>query len=232
MGRLIKICISVLMILGGVTALMAQNESFDDLFNFGEEVQETKDSTGDQFDSLFGDSSDSLVLDQGLPDQKGSGEGDVVIKMLEKKEIPRQLALTLSLASPTYVSTDLMTWNSYIDGRFSIEFPMVLFGVIPGFSVATFKFENALPVGGVYKGVSMFGTVSRPLFPGKISVGAGVVGSSPGAFIQQGYEFTFWDRLILGADFRLTWTSAGPNGGAVSWFDIGFTPGLVAMKIK
>ena len=143
--------------------------------------------------------------------------------------IPRQLSLSLSLSSPTYVSTDLMTWNSYVDGRFSVEFPMVVLGVVPGFSISNFKFENALPVGGLYEGMSLFATASRPLFPGKLTLGAGLVGDSPGAFAQQAYEFVFWDRLVLSADFRLTWAQSMLGGDQATWFDLGFSPGFIAL---
>ena len=223
----------LILILSFSSQLRAQEEeSFEDLFNFGEEVEEEiigeddldnlfgDDETFGAEESLFGDESDELLVE----------EGDVVIQMLEKKEIPRNLTLSLTIASPTYVSTDLMTWNSTVDFRFSTEFPLVMFGLIPGFSISDFSFENALPVGGIFEGVALFGTVSRPLFPGKISLGAGIVGSVPGMFIQQAYEFSLWDRVLFAADFRLTWASSMNDGDAVSWFDIGFSPGVILMK--
>ena len=119
-----------------------------------------------------------------------------------------------------------------MDMRFSMEFPLVIASIVPGISISDFTFKNALPVKGVFEGISVFGTLSRPLFPGKLSVGAGLIGSEPGAFLQQAYEFTLWDRILVAADFRITWVSSLNGGEAVTWFDVGFSPGIILFNFK
>lgn len=205
-----------------------EEENFDDLFNFGEEVEEGAGQEDEEFEDIFGDEG-SLFPEE---ESDAPAEGDVVIKMLEKREVPRNLSLYLTVASPTYVSQDLMTWNSDVDLRFSTEFPLVIGGLVPGFCISDFTFENALPVGGIFEGVAIFGTLSRPLFPGKLTVGGGMIGEEAGAFAQQSYEFTLWGRMLISADFRLTYVNAFNGGDPVTWFDLGISPGMIIYKAE
>jgi hypothetical protein len=238
--------IATLIIFALAGGAIAQNEpdEFEDLFNFGEPVEEPKKA--EEPDAVFDDFFEDSIPEEPVPQpaqsattptqrpQSGASE-QVVIQMLEKREIPRQLLIKLSVASPAYVSTDLMTWNSTVDFRGSAEFPAVIFGTVPGIDISTFKFENALPLGGVYSGISVFGTLSRPLFPGKLTGGLGLVGISPGGFLQQSYDFTFAERFAVSVDFRLTFTSNMMGDDEIergfnSWFDLGISPGVILIK--
>lgn len=233
--RLLVTCIAA----GLVTAAYAQNDSdeFQDLFDFELDEGTTTDTieTDEAFPDFFKEDAlnenTPVSENQAAPAVKQSaGEAPVVIKMLEKREIPKQLIIRMTMASPTYVSQDLLTWDSNVDFRVGIELPIIMMGLVPGVDVSSFKFVNALPAEGTYSGVAVYGTLSRPMFPGKFTTGAGLVGAAFGGFVQQAYDFTIGGRLVISADFRLTYTTDMDGKGFNSWFDLGFSPGVILVK--
>ena len=102
-----------------------------------------------------------------------------------------------------------MAWNSNVDLRASVEFPLLMqlmgarfrFGV----EVGSFKFENAkfnednpaIQIGETFSGITAMGILSFPAGPGKIKIGLGLVGSSPGFSMEASYGLRIGEMLEI-----------------------------------
>ncbi len=141
-----------------------------------------------------------------------------------------------SVASPGYVNHPLMTYNSEVDYRFSVEFPLLLqvsrlkFRV--GFEFGTFGFTNYLPAGGELKGNTYGGFLSFPAGPGQVRVGGGSDGNNLSYFAETTYGFALRNSLEIRAGVRSTTitnvaNSKGVNLGNASWMD-----GVISLGIS
>ena len=115
-------------------------------------------------------------------------------------------SIDISGSAPRFVNEALMTWNSSINMRASIEAPflMQLMGMRFRFGaeLGTFGFEDAMPPKTAeLKGITAMGITSFPVGPGKIKLGIGIIGSSVGSMFESSYGFKF-GSLTLRAGVR------------------------------
>ena len=101
-------------------------------------------------------------------------------------------SIDISGSSPRFVNESLMTWNSSVNLRASIEAPflMQVMGMRFRFGAefGTYAFEDALPPKTAeLKGITAMGLVSFPVGPGKIKTGIGIIGSSIGSMFESSY---------------------------------------------
>ena len=120
-------------------------------------------------------------------------------------------SIDISGSAPRFVNEALMTWNSSINMRASIEAPflMQLMGMRFRFGaeLGTFGFEDAMPPKTAeLKGITAMGITSFPVGPGKIKLGIGIIGSSVGSMFEPSYGFKFC----------LLYTSPSPRDGLLS----------------
>ena len=115
-------------------------------------------------------------------------------------------SIDISGSSPRFVNETLMTWNSSINLRASVEAPflMQLMGMRFRFGAefGTFGFEDAMPPQTAeLKGLTAMGITSFPVGPGKIKLGIGIIGSSVGSMFESSYGFKL-GSLTLRAGVR------------------------------
>ena len=101
-------------------------------------------------------------------------------------------SIDISGSSPRFVNESLMTWNSSVNLRASIEAPflMQVMGMRFRFGAefGTYAFEDALPPKKAeLKGLTAMGIASFPVGPGKIKTGIGIIGSSIGSMFESSY---------------------------------------------
>ena len=149
-------------------------------------------------------------------------------------------SIDISGSSPRFVNESLMTWNSSINLRASIEAPflMQVMGMKFRFGAefGTYGFEDALPPKtGELKGITAMGITSFPVGPGKIKTGIGVIGSSVGTMFESSYGiklgslsvrggFRYAKVLTPGADVKEAFLV---EPSTLNWMD-----GLVAVGIS
>ena len=111
-----------------------------------------------------------------------------------------------------------------------------------GAEIGTFNFENAiakqeadgslLELGDTFTGISAMGILAFPAGPGKIKLGTGIVGSSPGFIMEATYGFRIGGILDIRGGFRSTevinaTTKAGYKLGHTGWVD-----GIIVLGIN
>ena len=139
--------------------------------------------------------------------------------------------IDLAMGSPRFTNPVLMSWNSNVDLRASVEFPLLMqvmgarfrFGV----EVGSFKFENAkfnednpaIQIGETFSGITAMGIISFPAGPGKIKFGLGLVGSSPGFSMEASYGLRIGEMLEIRGGVRFTEeiTCQNPESGGNVW---------------
>ena len=149
-------------------------------------------------------------------------------------------SIDVSGSSPRFVNEALMTWNSTINVRASIEAPLLMevmgMKLRFGAEFGNYGFEDSMPPQTAeLKGTTAMGLVSFPIGPGKIKVGVGVIGKSVGSIFESSYGFRLGSLnvrvgvryatiLTPGADVQESWITVPSSLG---WMD-----GLVAVGIN
>lgn len=206
---------------------LEEDEYYEDDDYYDDEYYE------DELDDEYADE-DSLYYDEDY-------EEEYVEEELTEEELA-DLAKTMGYsimvtgASPGFVNHPLTDYNSSIDYRISIEFPLLMqLGSVRfrfGAEIGSFNFENYLPIGGKYTGASVLGIISFPAGPGKVKFGTGMVGSSFGFIAENSYGFAIRNAVDLRFGIRSTSAinvkdSVENDLGFSSWVDgfitIGFT---------
>ena len=89
-----------------------------------------------------------------------------------------------------------------------MEFPLLmqLLGVNFRFGaeVGNFGFENYLPIGGKFSGITAMGLVAFPAGPGKLKIGAGLIGNTFGVSGESSYGLSIGNTLELRGGIRYT----------------------------
>lgn len=102
-----------------------------------------------------------------------------------------------------------------------------------GAEVGTFKFQEDLPPEtDTYTGISAMGFMAFPAGPGKIKMGAGIVGVSPGFMMEATYGFRIGGILDIRGGIRSTEvinakTTEEKELGHIGWMD-----GLIVLGIN
>ena len=113
--------------------------------------------------------------------------------------------------------------------RGSVEFPVLMqvgnarfrFGG----EIGTFNYKQAVPPAtDTYSGISALGIMAFPAGPGKIKIGGGVIGSSPGFMFEASYGISVAGIMDIRAGVRSTevmegTTEAGLKIGRTGWMD-------------
>tara|TARA_Y100001947_G_scaffold152831_1_gene154924 strand:+ start:158 stop:937 length:780 start_codon:yes stop_codon:yes gene_type:complete len=146
-------------------------------------------------------------------------------------------SIDVSGSSPRFVNEALMTWNSTINVRASIEAPilMEIMGMKFRFGAefGTYGFMDSMPPQeDKLTGVTAMGIASFPIGPGKIKTGIGVIGKSVGTIFESSYGLRLGSLDVrVGVRYATILTSGSdvPIGfvGTPTWMD-----GLVAVGIN
>ena len=149
-------------------------------------------------------------------------------------------SIDISGSSPRFVNEALMTWNSSINVRASIEAPLLMevmgMKLRFGAEFGNYGFEDSMPPQTAeLKGTTAMGLVSFPIGPGKIKIGVGVIGKSVGSMFEASYGLRLGSLnarvgvryatiLTPGTDVQENWITVPSSLG---WMD-----GLVAVGIN
>jgi len=176
------------------------------------------------------DTSDYGADDEYYDDEYDGGEEE--LSDIELADVAKQLGYSLNIsgASPGFVSYGLANYNNnpQVNFRLSIEFPLLLqFAGVRfrfGAEFGNFGFENFKPVGGKFSGVTAMGLLAFPAGPGKLKVGAGLVGSTLGVTGESSYGFAIGNTLELRGGIRYTGAFGVKDTnkldmGYISWID-------------
>ena len=150
----------------------------------------------------------------------------------------------LTLGSPRFVNPMLMYWNSTIELRASVEFP-ILMQVMGarfrfGAEVGNFKFTNAnyqeisgspVALNTTFSGITLMGIMSFPAGPGKIKIGAGMVGSSFGYTMESSYGIRIGSMEVRGG-IRSTEALSGKTADSVNLGRVGWMDGQIVLGIN
>ena len=184
--------------------------------DLGEEEEFFDEAEDDEFDEFL------VEEEEAVDEADESGVG------LARKAEQEGFTIQLSAASPGYVNSTLMTWNSFFDLRLGLELPFIMqLGPVKfrlGLEVGSFKFENYLPVGGVFKGVSGAAILSIPAGDSRIKLGVGIAGSSPAIVASQSFGIPVGESLIMRIGVRSTAAADPPPevktyGSMAAWLD-------------
>ena len=150
----------------------------------------------------------------------------------------------LTLGSPRFVNPMLMYWNSTIELRASVEFPVLMqvmgarfrFGAEAGnfkFTNANYQEVNGSPVAlnATYSGITLMGIMSFPAGPGKIKIGAGMVGSSFGYTMESSYGIRIGSMEVR-AGIRSTEALSGKTADSVDLGRVGWMDGQIVLGVN
>lgn len=230
----------------------AQDEEEDEGIFWGEEEDlgefDEEEFLGED-EEFLGEDEEFLGEDEEFLDEESFDEADEYLYGEEEAEEAEQTGVELaeearregftvqvSAASPGYVNNTLSNWNSGIDIRVSFDFPFLMqIGPIKfrlGAEVATFSFDNYLPIGGEFGGVGILGIVTFPAGPSSVQIGGGVMGSSPAFVVAQSFGLSVANVVDLRIGVRSTNAFNLPEemnatGSRASWMDgfvtVGYT---------
>ena len=170
-----------------------------------DEEEDLQEFFGDD-EEFFEDEEEYLEEDEFSDDEEFADEEDETEDVEEDggeadEESDAQLAdqadrlgytIDITASSPRYVNEELLKWNSSVNARLSIEFPLLMqflgaqfrFGA----EIGNFGFEDAMPPQtATLKGITAMGLLAFPAGPGKVKVGAGLVGKAFGVMAEATY---------------------------------------------
>ena len=167
----------------------------------------------DDVEEFWGDDEyeDEYEDDEEYEDEFEDEFEDDEIDEVELSDAADNLGYTIDIAgsSPRFVNMNLQDWASGVDLRASIEFP-ILMSVLGarfrfGAEFGTFKFQHDKPPAtGEYGGITAMGLVAFPAGPGKIKLGLGVIGTSPGFMMEASYGVRLGGILDVRGGIRST----------------------------
>ena len=203
-----------------------EDESFDE-----EEYLEEEEEYLEEDESF--DEEEYLEDDEFYEDDESEFEEDEEgLSDTELSDMASRMGFSINIsgASPGFVNHVLNTYNNnpQVNYRLSIEFPLLmqLMGVRFrfGLEVGNFGFENYLPVGGKYSGITGMGLLAFPAGPGKVILGGGLIGNRFGFSAETTYGFSIGNTLELRAGVRSTtaWNVIDDKNndlGTISWVD-------------
>jgi len=164
-------------------------------------------------DEFYDDDEEYLEEDEFYDDDESEFEEDEEgLSDTELSDMASRMGFSMNIsgASPGFVNHVLNTYNNnpQVNYRLSIEFPLLmqLMGVRFrfGLEVGNFGFENYLPVGGKYSGITGMGLLAFPAGPGKVILGGGLIGDRFGFSAETTYGFSIGNTLELRAGVRST----------------------------
>ncbi|MEE2876686.1 MAG: hypothetical protein VX822_02775 [Candidatus Neomarinimicrobiota bacterium] len=213
----------------GESIIWGEEEGIEE--DFFDEDEEFFDEGEELFDDEFSDEEFGDDLDDFLVDEEPI-EDDFFEETVEEELMDLGYGVRLSAASPAFVNSTLMTWNSLIDIRLGADLPFTFrLGPIRmriGAELVTYKFINYLPEGGEFSGVGVYGMVTFPAGPSDMHGGIGFLGSSPAVVVGQSFGLPYAENIIFKMGTRATLTLTAPeqfkeSGPRATWFEGFFT---------
>ena len=175
---------------------------------WGDDEEYEDDEEEYEDDEQYEDDEEEYEDDEQYEDDEEEYEDDFDSEDINLADAAENMgwSIDISGSAPRFVNEALMTWNSSINMRASIEAPflMQLMGMRFRFGAefGTFGFEDAMPPKTAeLKGITVMGITSFPVGPGKIKLGIGIIGSSVGSMFESSYGFKL-GSLTLRAGVR------------------------------
>ena len=175
---------------------------------WGDDEEYEDDEEEYEDDEQYEDDEEEYEDDEQYEDDEEEYEDDFDSEDINLADAAENMgwSIDISGSAPRFVNEALMTWNSSINMRASIEAPflMQLMGMRFRFGAefGTFGFEDAMPPKTAeLKGITAMGITSFPVGPGKIKLGIGIIGSSVGSMFESSYGFKL-GSLTLRAGVR------------------------------
>jgi hypothetical protein len=239
------LAIAFILIMIPFSGLNAQDEDYEDPTEvfWGDDEEEDDSYEDDEFydddtsdyyedDEFYDDDTSDYYEDEDFDesDSEFEEEGDLSETELADKANSIGYSLNISGSSPSFVNHDMNSYNNspQINFRLSVEFPMLmqLMGVRFRFGaeLGSFGFENYLPIGGEFSGMTAMGLLAFPAGPGKLKIGAGLVGNTFGVTGESTYGFAIGNTLEIRGGVRYTSAFGVKDNkkndiGLASWLD-------------
>ena len=203
----------------------------DDVFYEDEEFYDEDEEFYDEDDVFYEDDTSEYYEDDEFYEDDEYYEDEEDLSETELADTATRMGYSMSIsgASPGFVNNPLNTYNNNPQANFlSVEFPLLmqLMGVRFRFGaeIGKFGFENYLPVSGKYSGITAMGLLAFPAGPGKVKLGAGLIGNTFGISAEMTYGFSLGNTLELRAGVRSTtaWNVTDDKSnelGTISWLD-------------
>jgi hypothetical protein len=242
-----------LLILAPTSSLYAQDsDDVDDVEEFFGDDEEYEDDEYEDDEYLDDDEyEDDEYEDDEYEDDEYEDDEDEFDESEDNEVLSDEaenLGYTIDLqgGSPRFVNKNIIDWASNVDIRGSVEFP-VLMQVLGmkfrfGAEIGTFNFENKIPkkeadgsllkVGDTYSGITAMGILAFPAGPGKIKLGTGIVGASPGFIMEATYGIRIGGILDIRGGFRSTEVINAATKEGVELGHTGWVDGIVVLGIN
>ena len=238
------LAIAFILIMIPFSGLNAQDEDYEDPTEvfWGDDEEEDDSYEDDEFydddtsdyyedDEFYDDDTSDYYEDDEFDDSEfEEDEDDLSETELADTAARIGYSMNISGASPAFVNHDMNSYNNnpQVNIRLSVEFPLLmqLMGVRFRFGaeVGNFGFENYLPVGGKFSGMTAMGLLAFPAGPGKLKIGAGLVGNTFGVTGESTYGFAIGNTLEIRGGVRYTSAFGVKDNkkndiGLASWLD-------------
>jgi hypothetical protein len=233
-----------LLILAPTSSLYAQDsDDVDDVEEFFGDDEEYEDDEYEDDEYLDDDEyEDDEYEDDEYEDDEYEDDEDEFDESEDNEVLSDEaenLGYTIDLqgGSPRFVNKNIIDWGSNVDIRGSVEFP-VLMQVLGmkfrfGAEIGTFNFTHTLPPGtDTYTGISAMGILAFPAGPGKIKIGTGIVGSSPGFIMEATYGIRIGGILDIRGGFRSTEVINATTKEDVGLGHTGWVDGIIVLGIN
>ena len=166
-------------------------EDEEDEEEYYEDEEDEEEYYEDDEDEEYDDEEEEYEEDEDIDYEEEDDYDSEDIDLADQAE-DMGWSIDISGSSPRFVNEALMTWNSSINLRASIEAPflMQVMGMKFRFGAefGTYGFEDSMPPQTAeLKGITAMGITSFPIGPGKIKAGIGVIGSSVGSMFESSY---------------------------------------------
>ena len=232
-----------LLILAPTSSLYAQDpDDVDDVEEFFGDDEEYEDDEyeddeyldDDEYEDDEYEDDEDYEDDEEYEDEFDESEDNEVLS-----DEAENLGYTIDLqgGSPRFVNKNIIDWGSNVDIRGSVEFP-VLMQVLGmkfrfGAEIGTFNFTHTLPPGtDTYTGISAMGILAFPAGPGKIKLGTGIVGSSPGFIMEATYGIRIGGVLDIRGGFRSTEVINATTKDELELGHTGWVDGVIVLGIN
>ena len=229
-----------LLILAPTSSLYAQDpDDVDDVEEFFGDDEEYEDDEYEDDEYLDDDEyeDDEYEDDEEYEDEEDEFDESEDNEVLSDEAENLGYTIDLQGGSPRFVNKNIIDWASNVDLRGSVEFP-VLMQVLGmkfrfGAEIGTFNYKDKLPpYTDTYSGISAMGILAFPAGPGKIKLGTGIVGSSPGFIMEATYGIRIGGILDIRGGFRSTEVINAKTKEALELGHTGWVDGIIVLGIN